>query len=336
MTDDIFHNAPPAHFAAGQASIARLDSLRLIDVVGADALSYLHNLLTNDVEHLDTAAARLGGFCSPKGRLLATFVYWRLSDAETPGVRLLLSADLHETMLKRLRMYVLRSKVSLSDASATHAVYGVFGEPGAVAAALARHVDALPDTTLGRADGPDATVIRLSDVALETGPQARYLWIVPGARAGAELAEGFAPAALQSWEWLEVRAGEPRVVAATSDRFVPQMINYEALGGVSFRKGCYPGQEVVARSQYRGTVKRRATLAHAERMTVGSEIFVAGDGAQPAGLVVLSAPAPTGGVDAIVELKIAARDAGVPLAAGAADGPPVALLPLPYALPSLD
>jgi folate-binding Fe-S cluster repair protein YgfZ len=110
------------------------------------------------------------------------------------------------------------------------------------------------------------------------------------------------------------------------------MLNYESVGGVNFKKGCYPGQEVVARSQFRGTLKRRAFIAHAEaELGAGQEVFQAADPEQPAGLVAQAAPAPGGGWDAIVSLQLTAADAG-DLHAAAADGPALTLLPLPYLL----
>jgi len=113
---------------------------------------------------------------------------------------------------------------------------------------------------------------------------------------------------------------------------VPQMLNYESVDGVNFKKGCYPGQEVVARSQFRGTLKRRAYLAHAEApMAAGQEVLAAADPSQPCGLVAQAAAAPAGGYDAIVSLQISAAEAGA-LRLGAAEGPALSLLPLPYPL----
>jgi folate-binding protein YgfZ len=116
------------------------------------------------------------------------------------------------------------------------------------------------------------------------------------------------------------------------EAFVPQMLNYESVGGVNFKKGCYPGQEVVARSQFRGTLKRRAFLAHSQaELAAGQEVFQAADPEQPAGLVAEAARAPDGGFDAIVSLQVAAADAG-DLHVLRADGPALRLLPLPYLL----
>jgi folate-binding protein YgfZ len=136
---------------------------------------------------------------------------------------------------------------------------------------------------------------------------------------------------LARWQWLEVQSGVPTIEAATAEQFVPQMLNFELVGGVDFRKGCYPGQEVVARSQYRGTVKRRMFLFDcAGTAAPGQEVFHSGDAAQPAGMVANAAPRPDGeGCSALVEVKLAALESGS-LHLGAADGALLVRADLPY------
>jgi folate-binding protein YgfZ len=157
--------------------------------------------------------------------------------------------------------------------------------------------------------------------------QPRALWVGPAGEAPAGPA--LAPVL---WQWGEVRAGIATVTAPIVEAFVPQMLNYESVGGVNFKKGCYPGQEIVARSQFRGTLKRRAFIVHADaELAAGQEVFHAADREQPAGIVAQAAPAPTGGWDAIVSLQLAAAEAG-DLHAGSAEGASLQLLPLPYLL----
>ena len=142
--------------------------------------------------------------------------------------------------------------------------------------------------------------------------------------------------AMADWQWLEARSGIARIVAATADKFVPQMVNFELTGGVNFQKGCYPGQEIVARSQYRGTLKRRAMVFEADAdLAPGQEVFHSADPAQPAGMVALAARRSGGETAALVEVKLAALGHGS-LHAGTADGPVLRALPLPYALPEPD
>jgi tRNA-modifying protein YgfZ len=111
------------------------------------------------------------------------------------------------------------------------------------------------------------------------------------------------------------------------------MVNFDVLGGINFKKGCYPGQEIVARSQYRGTIKRRTALAHGAAATPGAELFHSADPGQPCGMVINVAAAPNGGVDCLVEIKLTALDNGA-VHVGAADGPALEFLPLPYAYPA--
>jgi folate-binding protein YgfZ len=154
------------------------------------------------------------------------------------------------------------------------------------------------------------------------------LWVAP-AETPAPDAE---PASGEVWQLAEVRSGVAWVGAATTDAFVPQMLNYESIGGVNFKKGCYPGQEVVARSQFRGTLKRRAVLARAgHSLAPGDELFLASEPDQPAATVVQSAPGPQGGSEAILSGQISAF-AGGSLHLGSANGPAVELRPAPYPL----
>jgi len=296
----------------------RLADWGLIRAQGADAASFLHGQLTQDVTALGPAQARLGGYCSPKGRLLASFVFWR-ADADT--LLLACSADLLAPTLKRLSMFVLRAKCKLSDASADLALWGLAG-----ADAQAWLGAEAPATPWAMASRGDAQVVRLPDAE----GQPRWLLVQP---AGAE-APALPALAADDWQWLEVRSGVPRIVAATVEQFVPQMVNLELVGGVNFQKGCYPGQEIVARSQYRGTVKRRAVaFDSAADLAPGQEVFHAADPAQPAGLVALAARKPGGGGSALVEIKLSALDGGA-LHLGAADGPLLRRATLPYALPA--
>jgi folate-binding protein YgfZ len=305
------------HDPASIDGAVALDHWGLIRARGADAAGFLQSQLTNDVLGLDAAHARWAGWCSAKGRLLASFLVWR--DA-ADDFALACSADLLAPTLKRLTMFVLRAKCRLSDAGAESTLFGVAGQTAArLAGALA---------PLGRAPLADgATVIRLPDAA--GVPRA-----LVEAAAGAAAPGDAPPLATSTWRWLEVRAGVAFVEAATADRFVPQMVNHEIVGAVDFQKGCYPGQEVVARSQYRGTVKRRAFVFDAERpLAAGQEVFHDADPGQPAGMVVMAAPAPDGGWSALVEVKLAALEGGE-LRAGSTDGAPLVPAGLPYALPA--
>lgn len=297
--------------------VAPLTHLGLIRAQGDDAAKFLHNQFTNDFVLLGQNEARLTGFCSAKGRLQASFIGFKRAPND---LLLVCSKDILAATLKRLSLFVLRAKVRLSDASGDFALYGLGG--GAVEIAIKSNA-ADAAATWAKVDFDDATLIRL----YPADGVARALWIAPAggpAPTGATLTEDL-------WAWSEVRSGIATVTAPIVDAFVPQMLNYESVGGVNFKKGCYPGQEVVARSQFRGTLKRRAYLAHADApMQAGTNVFVAGDD-QPCGTVAQAAPAPEGGFDAIVSMQISAFDGGkVRLAA--ADGPELLLSAPPYPL----
>ncbi len=292
--------------------VAPLDHLGVIRVSGEDAASFLHGQLTQDFALLDLQHARLAAFLSAKGRMQASFIGFKRSATE---VLLVCSRDLLPATLKRLSMFVLRAKAKLSDATADFALYGLAGD-----ALLSIASTAQPAWAKANFDGQ--SLVHLYPAL----GQPRGLWIAP---AGSPAPQGPAldPAL---WAWGEVHSGVATLTAPLVDAFVPQMLNYESVGGVNFKKGCYPGQEVVARSQFRGAIKRRAYLAHAEApLQVGAEVFAASDAEQPCGTVVQVAQAPQGGWDAIISLQIAS--AGEALRQGA-NGSALTLLPLPYPL----
>jgi len=206
---------------------ARLTRYGLLSVSGAEARAFLHAQLTVDIENLAPGRAVLAGWCSAKGRLLASFLVVPSPD----GFLLQVARDLAAPVAKRLSMFILRSKVKLVDESEAWNQYGTWD-----------------------ADAPAALTWRGNAVDVPAG-QRRFLTITKETlQAAASEAE---------WTLQEIRAGRPLISAATQDLFVPQMVNFEALGAVDFRKGCYPGQEIVARAQYRGQVKRRMVHATA-------------------------------------------------------------------------
>ena len=212
--------------------VAPLADLGLIRASGEDAAPFLHSLLTNDVQGISAAGARFAGFCTPKGRLFALFLIWREGD----DFLLMLPRDILPMILKKLSMYVLRSKVKLSDASEEKVLIGLSGAVSPTPT-FARELDKLERFGVTSIDGTQA--IRLDET--------RWLLVLDPATATSnwqQLATSVRPVGTAAWHWLEIAAGQPSVVAATQEAFVPQMLNMElaAVGGVSFSKGCYPGQ----------------------------------------------------------------------------------------------
>ncbi len=295
--------------------VTPLPHLGVIRAQGPDAATFLHGQLTQDFALLGPSEARLAAFCTAKGRIQASFVGFKRSPEE---ILLVCSRDLLAPVLKRLSMFVLRAKARLSDASDDFQVLGV---AGATLDALAP----APTSAWSRLDLGDASLVLLYPAQ----GQARALWVAP---TGVAPPAG-APLALESWMLGEVRAGVATVGAAVVEAFVPQMLNYESVGGVNFKKGCYPGQEVVARSQFRGVLKRRAMLAHCTaEMRPGQDIFTPDDAEQPCATVVQAAPCPDGGWDAIVSGQVAAMQQAATLHLGSAQGPALQVRAMPYPL----
>jgi folate-binding protein YgfZ len=295
--------------------VAHLHHLGVIHAQGEEAAAFLHGQLTQDFALLRHDRARLAAYCSAKGRMLASFIGWRQGEQD---IWLVCDRETLPATLKRLSMFVLRAKVKLRDATADLQLLGAVG-------------DAVPAVLRGRerwarTDDGDQTWVRLPDAL----GLPRALCARPAA---ASTPLSVTPQlSLATWHWLEVRSGVAPVVPALADALVPQMLNYESVDGVNFQKGCYPGQEVVARSQFRGTLKRRAFLVHADSaMTVGQEVFHVDDAEQPCGMVVCAAPHPVQGWDAMVSMQIAAAD-GQTVTLGSAQGARLQLLTLPYPL----
>lgn len=308
---------------ATTGGIAPLSHFGVLRVTGADAADFLHNQLTNDVLGLAVGQHQLAGYCSAKGRLLATLLVVRTADA----IMLALPRDTLEATLKRLRMYVLRAKVTFEDVSDRYALLGVAAD----AARLSKGFSApLPSPAQGTA---------CSGGWLLHWPAAsgcaRALWLGESTQASAlwpSWQSTFPPAPAAWWRAGEIAAGIPWIVDATREQFVPQMVNFELVGGVNFRKGCYPGQEIVARSQYLGKLKRRMQVARADDGPVapGMEVFSLDDPDQPCGLVVNAECDAGGQWTCLVEIK---RDLEASaLRVQRPDGPSLQLGSLPYPL----
>lgn len=286
---------------------AELKRYGLIRVAGADARSFLHAQLTNDVEHLDAAHARPAGWCSPKGRLLATFLVVPQGDA----FLLQVSRDLAAAVAKRLGMFVLRAKAAVTDDSDQWRQYGAWG--AGARTALERAGLPVPAGPLACATGGERTVIAI-DVD-------RFLVL------SRDVLADFASGTEDDWALAEIRAARPVVTQATQDQFVPQMANLEALGGVDFHKGCYPGQEIVARTQYRGLLKRRLYRVRSlSPLQAGQALYSDDFPGQASGMVVNAV-----GGEGLAVLQIATVENASPVRT-AADGPPLEVLPPPYPL----
>ncbi len=314
--------------------ITPLPQLGIIRVAGAEAAKFLQGQLTQDVQLMGLSEVRRAAWCSAKGRMLASFIVLKPSHDE---ILLICSTDLLSATLKRLSMFVMRAKCVLSDVSGDFHLCGLAGS------AL---IDLLQNTPekIANYDGLTMTLVKNAHNTLVVMPFdaastqntsyfPRALWLAPVLQALPD-----APVlSLEDWNWLDVMAGVATISAPIADAFVPQMLNYESVGGVNFKKGCYPGQEVVARSQFRGTLKRRAFVVHSRsQIETGQEVYLSNAADQPCGMVAQQSPNPSGGYSAIVSLQIsaveAAKSGAASLQLGSPNGAALVLAELPYSL----
>ena len=321
----VLHYGDPAAertAAVNGTIVADLSQLGVIAFRGEEAATFLQGQLTNDLRALHADGAQWNGYCSPKGRLLGNFLMWRQGE----DYCLQLSGDILPGVLKRLSMFILRAKVQGRDASDESVRLVVAGPQAADAVRAA--MGGAPETAMHSVATEAGLVVRVGSdkFVLSIAPdRAAAVWQV--------LRQSATPAGAPVWDWLRLSAGIPMIVAATQEQFVPQMVNLEAIGGVSFQKGCYPGQEIVARSQYLGKLKRRMFLAHVDAEAApGDSLYSADLAGQATGTVVNSAPAPGGGFDLLAVAQVESAASQV-LHLKAGDGAALTLKPLPYTLP---
>ncbi len=321
---DLGDLAAELNAVAGGSFLADLSHFSLLAFSGEDAQSFLQGQLSCDVDALaGKTVSSYGSYNTAKGRMLANFLLWQ----EGSEWRMVLHRSIAPAIQKRLGMFVLRAKVKIADMTGAVSLMGVGGP--AVAGALQPLINAVPEEAHQLQTGTNATTL----IAL---PGRRWLLAVAADNAlsvRTAVADTLRPVGTAAWNWTEIRNGIPWVTAQTQDQFVPQMANLELIGGVNFKKGCYPGQEIVARTQYLGKLKRRLYLAHVEASVHAGDALCSEDvGGQINGMIANAAPAPGGGSDvlAVVQSTSAESD-GVHL--GSTDGPKLRFLPLPYALP---
>jgi len=299
--------------AKSGAFVSPLAHLDLLRISGVDAESFLQGQLTCDLRRVTPASAQYGGYCSPQGRLLATFVLM----PKPQGYLMLLPADLAEAVAARLKKFVLRAQVGIERERSVRAIG--LGGPRA-AAVLGKAIGQPPARPLEMVLYPAATLLRLPGdafVALAPAADVAPLWD--------SLANAAVPAGSAAWDWLQVRSGIPWITPATQDQFIPQMLGLDAIGGVSFEKGCYPGQEIVARTHYLGEVKRRLRSGHVGDAARPGDMLVGGG--QSRAVVVNAAPSPDGGFDLLAVVQAAAGDETLRLLGDS--GPQVRLSALP-------
>jgi len=316
----------PDDWSIGSRGICDLSHYGLIRVSGEDAGRFLQAQLTNDVLALDVGAAQLNGWCSPKGRLLAVFTLWRSSDAYYLMLPRLLQAGIQ----KRLGMFVLRAKVAIEDVSTFAVRFGLIsGSSTELTDVLPNDPSPAPGTAHTTATG---TVVRLSPtrtIVVVDPLAAEQTWD--------DLASQRSRLTANAWDLASIRDGVIEVLPETQDAYVPQMANFELAGGVSFKKGCYPGQEIVARTQYRGILKRRMVrvrIASETPLLPGTQVYSPLFPGQAAGTIATSARSAADTVEALVVAQLEAiSNNSLFVDQSFSTAGQLAVLSLPYRLP---
>jgi len=304
-------------------SMISLEHFGIARVEGEDAQTFLQGQLTNDITLLGSTKIQLSGYCNPKGRMLAQFIIMPESD----GYLLLTPRNIFDKTINRLKMFVLRSKVTITDLGTNYTCIGLAGN--GIETALSSVLPALPDEDFSLHTTPDQLIAKMP------GTLPRYLVVTKVTMAISlweSLSGKLSKAGSAAWSWLDIHAGLPLILPETVEEFVPQMVNLELVGGVSFKKGCYTGQEIVARMHYLGKAKRRMFRLHQDDETIpapGTDIFDAMGDTQSIGKVVLAEPATNKGVDMLAVLQLS-HIHSVALHQGSPSGPQVKVESLPY------
>ena len=308
------------------AIFCELQNDGLIAATGADAVAFLQAQLTSDVAGMTASQTQYSGYCTPKGRLLATVLIWRDHDE----IVLQLPRTLHEALRARLSKYVLRAHVKLVDATQAYRLFGVAGSQAQDA--IASFDAPLPQT--------NHEVVSTSGIRVTRLPIDRYAVLVHTEHADrvhaalAAHAEQHPPSA---WVRTDIEAGIAIVTTATQDEYVPQMINLDLIGGVSYSKGCYPGQEIVARMHYLGRVKQRMYRVHlpvAQLPVPGDALYSHEFGPdQASGAIITATPASDGGFEALAVIQTVSAAQGS-VHWKSPSGPALEFLPLPYEIPT--
>lgn len=276
--------------------ICDLSHLGLLEINGADAVTFLQGQVTNDVKFLDGSTSHYTGYCSPKGRLLALFFAF----SHYNHLHLQFSRELVAPIMKRLKMYVMRSKVEITDTTTSIIKIGLSGENAAFL--LESLFVQVPKNEYDLVTLENGALVRLA------GSKPRYEILTSAEHATTiwnSLKQHCMPVGKACWDSLEIEAGIPEIVSKTQEDFVPQMLNLDLMNAINFKKGCYTGQEIVARTHYLGKVKRRTLRGQIE----SSDLPEAGDDIlnstqEVVGKIVRSAPATDNKADVLVEVRL--------------------------------
>ncbi len=310
---------------ASDINWCKIKSSGLLRFEGPDAQAFLQGQLTSNVQALPPEKSQYSGYCTAKGRLLACMLLWQRDGA----YYMMLPRELSDPVRKRLSMYILRTKVKATDASAEHVFFGVTGK------STAATVDAIVAKFGGTAPRSDHEAMHQQMLSVLKLPVERYL-IVASASAAGEIEAVLASAAVASpetmWSRLDIEAGVPSVYIATQEQFVPQTVNFDFIGAVSFDKGCYPGQEIVARMHYLGKLKQRmirAQIGSDESPQAGDKLYSEAFGDQASGMIVSAIRAEDGRHDVLAVVQTSTIE-NSDMHWKSPSGPALEIVALPY------
>jgi folate-binding protein YgfZ len=322
-----FGNASHERIAMRDSTVlCDLSQFGVLKVSGEDAQSFLQNLCSNDIKNITPDLAQLNSLNTAKGRVIATFLVWQHGS----DYFLQLPQSLLTSIHKKLSMYVLRAKVKIEDASSQITCLGISGNQASEI--LESNIGSVPPTDLAAENDTTTCIIRIATNRYQintTAENAVILW--------QKLSSHSSPVGSLCWDWFNVRAGIPIVLPATQEQFVLQMLNLEIIGGVSFKKGCYPGQEIVARMHYLGKVKQRTFLAHVDSdvaLQPNDSLFSDDFVGQSSGNILNAAPAPQGGYDVLATLHTSSVANSHPVHWKTPEGATLNIQSLPYSFPA--
>jgi len=334
LTIDTQNNANAAreHALASEGNIqCHLSQYGLIVVAGPDAASFMQGQFTNDVTEVDSKHAQLNAFCNNKGRMISNFTLFQYQE----NYFISLHKDLINTTIESLQRYILRAQVAVQDVTAQLVPIGISGET-----AVKKLTEVMQTSDGTKLTNSPYSVSANDDyIAIKTADdmpryhvfaemeKAQKLW--------SSLSNEVTTVHNSAWEYLNIQAGLPVISQNTQEAFVPQMANMELLNAVNFKKGCYTGQEIVARMHYLGKLKKRmykvhiATNDNSQIPQAGDKVFAEHARAgQNTGMLISAQPNPNGGYDALSVLQIA--DAQSSLTLLDENGPTITVETLPY------
>jgi len=318
---------------ADSSVLCDLSQYGTLRVSGEDRKTFLQSMLSNDIGGVNDTHAQYSSLNTAKGRVLANMLIWQDHDSYL----LQLPLALCEPIRKKLSMYVLRAKVNITDVSNEIITLGFSGKDAH--ALLKKHFEHIPNEPLAVAFNPTSApqmdiatsqLVRISDTRFqitaspETMPSIWEMLHLHAQAVGSPY-----------WDWLNIHSGIPTILSQTQEQFVAQMVNLDQIGGINFKKGCYPGQEIIARMHYLGKLKRRMFLAHIDMLNApdaGDELFSADMPEQASGMIVNVAPSPNGGYDLLAVVQLSSK-ASQSIHYKSLAGTKLQFLSMPYALP---